>query len=159
MVEIIPYRDAHRTEMIEVVRAVHREYNFAWDEAGYHRDLYDVPGHYLGDKGMFWLAMDDEHDAKSVIGCAGVTLHGEQSELHRLYLAMSHRGRGLGRRLLETTMAYSSSKGCRRMFAWSDVLLEDAHRLYLRTGFRQEGQRICNDPDQALELGFWRELP
>lgn len=151
--EIAPYSDAHRDAMISVVQTVYREYGFTWEADGYHRDLYAVEEHYLRPGGMFWVAL---HGAR-VVGCAGVTLHDRECELHRLYLLPECRGHGLGRRLLETTMTYGREKGCQRMLAWSDVLLKDAHRLYLKMGFVQEGTRICDDPDQATEYGFWKE--
>ncbi len=153
MCRILPYLPEHREPMVAVVQEVHREYGFTWEAEGYHRDLYTVESYYLATGGMFWVAMDGER----VVGCVGVTIHGDECELHRLYLLSSYRGRGLGRRLLETTIAFARERGCRRMIAWSDVKLPDAHRLYLKMGFVQEGQRICDDPDQALEHGFWKE--
>ena len=53
-------------------------------------------------------------------------------------------------------MEFGRSKGCERMVAWSDVKLTLAHRLYRRSGFVQEGERICDDPDSAREYGFWK---
>lgn len=150
---IRPYEQEDRDGIIQVVRPVHEEYGFAWDADGYHRDLYDVNRYYLAAGGMFWSALDGGR----IVGCAGVTLHGPTAELHRLYLLPSHRGRGLGRRLLETTTQYARRHGCRRMVAWSDVLLAGAHRLYGRCGFIQRGRRVCDDPDRALEHAFWKE--
>ncbi len=54
-------------------------------------------------------------------------------------------------------MKFGGDKGATRMIAWGDVVLKDAHTLYRRNGFVQEGQRICNDPDKSRELGFWKE--
>lgn len=153
MCRIVPYLPTHRDAMIAVVQDVHREYGFTWEADGYHRDLYTVEETYLAPGGMYWVALDGER----VVGCVGLTLHGKECELHRLYLLASHRGRGLGRRLLETAIRHACEHGCRRMIAWSDVKLPDAHRLYRKMGFVQEGQRICDDPDQALEYGFWKE--
>ena len=93
----------------------------------------------------------------AVVGCVGVMPHGEECELHRMYLAAELRGRGLGRELLETAIEFARGKGCRAMRAWSDVKLTDAHRLYLRSGFVQSGERICDDPDKSREYGFWKE--
>jgi len=154
MCDFLPYQATHRDGIIRVVRMVYDEYGFTWDADGYHRDLYDIEGHYLAGGGMFWVVLSDV----SVVGCAGVKLHGEECELHRMYLLREFRGRGLGHRLLELAVAYGRSAGCRRMRAWSDVKLTDAHRLYLRSGFVQRGERICDDPDQSREHGFWKEL-
>jgi GNAT superfamily N-acetyltransferase len=150
---IIKYHPQHRDAVIAVVRRVHDEYGFTWDAAGYHRDLYDIQRYYLDGGGQFWMLLDDEQ----VVGCGGVTMHGQECELHRLYLLREYRGRQLGRRLLELAMDFGRSKGCRRMIAWSDVKLPDAHRLYRKLGFVQEGERICDDPDKSREYGFWKE--
>jgi len=187
MCRIVPYQPHHNDAMIAVVRAVYDEYGFTWEADGYHRDLYDIEAAYLQRGGMFWVVLsgsvkrmsslgapplpgvgDRSRDCSiisgtslaedRVIGCAGVTQHdGGECELHRMYLLPSYRGRGLGRRLLETVTAYARTRGCRRILAWSDVKLTLAHRLYLKHGFVQEGERICDDPDQALEYGFWKE--
>lgn len=143
----------HGTGVIAVVQDVHREYGFTWDADGYHRDLYTIRQTYIDTGGMFWAAVD----GGQVVGAVGVTIHGEESELHRLYLLKTCRGTGLGWRLLKTAMDYARSKGCTRMIAWSDVKLPDAHRLYLKNGFVQFGQRICDDPDQSLEHGFRKD--
>ena len=46
------------------------------------------------------------------------------------------RGTGLGRRLLETALAYCRERGMRRVFLWSFAELDDALRLYERAGFQ-----------------------
>jgi GNAT superfamily N-acetyltransferase len=153
VIQVVPFTSQHATGVIDVVRGVHDEYGFTWEAAGYHRDLYDIDRHYLSVGGMFWVLLE----GRQVAGCAGVTLHGEACELHRLYLRASVRGRGWGRQLLETTMQYGRDRGCRRMVAWSDVVLKDAHALYKKAGFIQEGTRLCDDPDNSTELGFWKE--
>ena len=173
MYELVPYETEHRDGVIAAVQDVHREYGFTWDEAGYHRDLYEIEEQYLEVGGMFWSLLHD----RSVVGCVGVTLHDfrrpahdpkgfapmecnpslHYAELHRLYLVKPHRGNGWGRRMLDHAMNHCRSQGCTRMIAWSDVVLKDAHTLYLRNGFIQHGERLCNDPDQSREFGFWKE--
>lgn len=151
---ILPIERRQHADAAEVVRAVHDEYRFSWEPGGYHRDLYDIDGYYLSHDGGFWVLTEGDR----VVGCVGVTLHGEECELHRLYLLRDYRGGGWGRRLLETALAHGRARGCRRMIAWSDVTLTDAHRLYRKAGFTQDGERICNDPDKSREFGFHKAL-
>lgn len=153
MCRIVPYAPAYRDAMIRVVQAVYEEYGFTWDADGYHRDLYNVESSYLQLGGMFWVLLA----GVEVVGCVGVAVHGRDCELHRMYLLRAFRGRGLGRQLLQTALDFARTKGCRRMRAWSDVKLTDAHRLYAKCGFVQEGERICDDPDKSREYGFWKE--
>ncbi len=152
-IRIEEYADRHRDGVLAVVQEVYREYGFTWEAEGYHRDLYDVPAHYLSRGGMFWAMLDGD----GVIGCVGVLPQEGGCELHRMYLRRSHRGRGLGSRLLETAVAFARQRGWRRMRAWSDVKLTLAHRLYLKFGFVRDGERICDDPDHSREYGFVRE--
>jgi len=137
---------------VAVVRAVHVEYGFTWDEHGYHRDLYDVQQYYFAGGGRFWEMVDGGR----VVGCVGVSAHGRECELHRMYLLQECRGRGWGRHLLGTALAFGRERGFERMIAWSDVKLADAHRMYRAAGFVQDGERICDDPDQSREYGFWK---
>jgi len=153
-IRIEEYADRHRDGVLAVVQEVYREYGFTWEAEGYHRDLYDVPGHYLSRGGMFWAMLEGE----SVIGCVGVLPREDDCELHRMYLRKSHRGRGLGRRLLDTAVTFARHRGWRRMRAWSDVKLTLAHRLYLKSGFIRDHERICDDPDQSHEYGFMKDL-
>ncbi len=154
MCKIEAYGPQHADGVVQVVRRVYDEYGFTWDAAGYHRDLYDVDGFYGEGRGAFWVLLASEQ----VVGCVGVRLEGDQSELHRMYLLPEYRGRGLGRLLLETAVDFARSSGARRIRAWSDVKLPLAHKLYHRFGFVQQGQRICDDPDQSREYGFWKDL-
>lgn len=136
------------------MRAVYDEYGFTWEADGYHRDLYEVGRFYPVGKAAFFVMLAQD----VVIGCVGVHLQGETCELHRMYLDSARRGRGLGRRLLETAVDFGRENGCRRMYAWSDVKLTLAHALYRRCGFTQSGERICEgDPDKAREYGFVKE--
>ena len=152
MCDVVPFRDEYAEGVIRVVKAVFDEYGFTWEADGYCSDLYDPRQYYISPGGMFWVVLD----GVDVIGCVAVKLHAEQSELHRMYLLQSYRGRGLGRRLLETCLDYARQHHCASMRAWSDVKLPDAHRLYLKHGFVRDGERICDDPDQSREHGFWK---
>lgn len=153
-IRIEAYADRHRDGVIQVVQQVYREYGFTWETEGYHRDLYDIASHYLRRDGMFWAMLEDDR----VIGCVGVRAADDGCELHRMYLLPSHRGRGLGARLLEVAVDFARQRGWRRMRAWSDVKLPLAHRLYLKSGFVRDGDRICDDPDQSHEYGFVKDF-
>ena len=164
MCQVVPYAPIHKEGVIRAVRAVYDEYGFTWEAEGYNRDLYEIEAHYIERGGMFWVLVASERGTRkaergagAVVGCVGVLLHGAESELHRMYMLAEHRGRGLGRKMLETAIEYARSKGCRAMRAWSDVKLTDAHKLYLRSGFVHKGERICDDPDKSHEYGFWKE--
>jgi GNAT superfamily N-acetyltransferase len=149
---LVPFEPLHADDAVAVVRAVYREYGFTWEAEGYHADLYDPIGHYVERGGTFLVLVDSGR----VIGTVGVArLDDHTCELHRMYLSIDHRGRGLGRRMLTGAVDWARAAGFARMIAWSDVKLTTAHGLYRSYGFEQRGKRVCvADPDQALEFGF-----
>lgn len=151
---IIPCEPIHEADARAVIREVHDEYGFTWDPHNYHRDLYDIQNVYIKPGGRFWVQLDGDH----VVGCVGLTAHGDHCELHRMYLLSACRGRGWGRSLLEAALNHAKAEKFARMIAWSDVKLADAHRLYRAMGFTQQGERLCDDPDNSREYGFFIDL-
>ena len=170
-------RQAHcgdEPAIVQVVRTVYDEYGFTWDPEGYHRDLYDVPGHYLQPGHGFWVAEDP---SGQVVGT--VALHrfdrlplgeslvhfegqsrvaGADCSLERLYVLPAARGSGVGGALFRLVIETARAEGRSRMEIWSDKRFESAHRLYLRHGAEIVGDRICQDPDQSPEWGLRLDL-
>jgi len=153
MCQIVRYTTRFEDGIVHVVRAVHDEFGFSWDPDGYHRDLYDIEASYLEHGGMFWVLVARD----TVVGTCGLTIHDRACELHRLYVLPAYRGQGWGGCLMEVAMEHGRDRGCGRIIAWSDVKLGEAHALYRKAGFTQEGERICADPDKSREWGFWKE--
>ena len=139
-----------------VVKGVFDEYGFPFDEFDYDADLRDPHLHYDGQRGWFVVAEDA---AGAVVGCVAVTDEGDGLfELHRLYVSAAARRGGLGRQLVEWVIAKAREQGGRELVLYSDVAFQDAHRLYLRQGFRNHRFRYAPDPWQSREWGFTRPL-
>jgi RimJ/RimL family protein N-acetyltransferase len=119
-------------------------------------DLLQFDAHYTPPRGAFWVIRDDAR----VIGCVGVERVDERTaELHRLYLDASVRGRGLGRVLVETVLAWTREHGLTRLVLWSDTRFERSHALYRRLGFAQLGERtVEGDLNDSREYRFERDL-
>ena len=60
-----------------------------------------------------------------------------------VYVLESHRGRGLGKWLVETVMAHPDLQGLRRF----QLVTRDAHGLYRRHGFETPG-----NPERQMEI-------
>lgn len=105
-VEIIPYQDEYRDDMIFLVLE-------AKDALGrvprLNEDLLDVPGNYLAKGDLFWLAVEDGR----VVGCLGYSSIPGTAEawLHRFYVKTSRQRRGIGSRLLATAEAALRAAG------------------------------------------------
>ena len=88
----------------------------------------------LDGSGRIWIAEDD---AGRMLGSIAMVDAGENvGQLRWFVLVREARGIGLGRRLLETALAYAKGRGFSRVFLWSFADLVDARRLYERAGFR-----------------------
>lgn len=137
-----------------VVKAVFDEYGFPFDEHDYDADLLRPHEHYR--PGWFWVAEDANG---GVAGCVGLSDEsGGVFELHRLYVLASERRTGLGERLVRTVIEAAREARADALVLYSDIAFRDAHRLYLRCGFRNHRFRYAPDPWASREWGFTMRL-
>ena len=141
--EIRPYLPEDQPGVIQTVQSSYDFLGYTMDFGEFDRDLADIPGTYQDTGGEFWVVDDD-----GVIGgCVGVTHEdAERCELHRLYLLPSQRGKGLGRALIETVIAWCREQGCRELFLWSDIKFEAAREVYIRCGLSPSQKTRASDP-------------
>jgi RimJ/RimL family protein N-acetyltransferase len=119
-------------------------------------DLLRFNAHYTPPQGAFWVVRDETR----VVGSVGVErLDDRTAELHRLYLDAALRGRGIGRALVETVLAWARDEGIVRLVLWSDTRFEQSHGLYRRLGFEQLGERtVEGDLNDSREYRFERDV-
>jgi putative acetyltransferase len=153
---IVPATRADAPGVIDLIRRVFVEYGWIWNEAVEVPDLLRWTPHYEPPHGAFWVV----HEAGRVVGSAGVDRPAAATaELHRLYLDPRLRGRGYGDALVAAVVGWCRAQGIPRLVLWSDTRFTHAHRLYLRHGFRQSGERVLPaDVNQTREYHFEREI-
>ena len=153
---IAPATRADAPGVIDLIGRVFAEYGWIWDPATEVPDLLRWAPHYAPPHGAFFVIRGDA----GVVGSVGVDrVNGTTAELHRLYLDPVLRGRGLGEALVETILEWCRTHGVSRLVLWSDTRFEHAHRLYVRKGFRQTGERVLpEDVNQTREYHFEREV-
>jgi ribosomal protein S18 acetylase RimI-like enzyme len=85
----------------------------------------------------------------AVEGYDYMVLRGPAGVLHDVIVAPEHRGRGVGRLLLEGTLEFFRSRGVPRVVLATAARNEGAQRLFARMGFRRtmiEMTRELDDP-------------
>ena len=149
-------------QVIALIHRVFDEYGFIWAPEEEFWDLLAAAGSfpYLEPRGALWVMRDHAAGADGrVVGSVAVErLDGAAVELHRLYLDARLRGRGLGRRLVDTAVDWARARGARRVALWSDTRFEDAHRLYERLGYVKSGTRALDDVNSTVEFRYERSL-
>lgn len=168
-VNIRPATQLDAPGAVATVKEVFDEFGFTWEAEGYHADLYDLEGHYLGPGHGFWVvelegrivgtaglivreAFPDEPPVQTVEGA--VRLGGTDCEMARLYVRPAARGQGVGRALAQRVADEARERGCRAMEIWSDKRFVDAHRLYQKLGAVVVADRVSDDPDLSPEWGL-----
>lgn len=143
------YRPEDGPGVVRVIRSVYDSYNYVMDFEEFDRDLADIPSVYQDAGGEFWV-LDTRGEIAGVIGV--IPLDGETCELRRLYVEKESRGRGFGSSLIQTVIAWSRDRGCRRIVLWSDVLFEAAHQLYVKHGFKATERTRAIDPKNPTSV-------
>ena len=71
------------------------------------------------------------------VGCVFCVRKDEETAQLRILLVTSEgRGLGLGRQLVDRTVAFARAAGYRRLVLWTNEPLAAARRIYLERGFR-----------------------
>ena len=117
------------------------------------------PASYYAGAGVtarMWVVDNRE----GLAACVGVKPleDGAAAELKSLYVAAWARRRGLGAALVDVVERYAIAHGARTIQLWSDSRFADAHRLYVRLGYRCSGQRDLYDLSDTTEYGFVKRL-
>ena len=105
------------------------------DADGLDHDIAHWQAEYDGRSGVLLLVLDATAE---VVGTAAVrVLEPGVGELKRMWLRPVCQGQGLGRRLLDASLAEAKSLGCNTLRLDSQTKLAAAVRLYRANGFRE----------------------
>lgn len=115
-------------------------------------EAYSPPGHF------FWVI----EGPSGIAGCGGIgPLVGgpaEICELKKMYFLPELRGKGWGRKLLETCLQAASQWGYRTCYIETVEHMTNAIRLYKKFGFQQIPGPLGNTGHGGCDLFFSRSL-
>ena len=88
-------------------------------------------------RGTVWVAREGDRlvGMVSLQYLISTALGGTVAILEDMVVAASHRGQGLGRRLIEQAVAHACAQGCRRITLLTDKENRAAQRFYANAGF------------------------
>jgi putative acetyltransferase len=112
---------------------------FGLEEQDRHA-LNDPKEHILQPGGHIFMAFADD---KAIGCCALIPVRPGVFELAKMAVAEEHRGRGIGRQILEYTVAQAKALGAKSLFLGSNTKLADAIHLYESLGF-------CHLPPESI---------
>lgn len=119
----------------EILFEVLAEYALMAEHQGVDADLDDIEGNYMGRGGLFDVVQDEK--SGGIVGMVGLfPREPGVAELRKMYLRKSHRGKGLGRKLLDRVLAEGRRRGFRRIELETSSKLVEAIALYQKYGFR-----------------------
>ena len=113
-------------------------------------DLYDLKGHYGDLGGDFSVMLDKDR----IIGTVAIHNMGNRvCELRKMYLDPEYRRRGLGKQLLEYSLAKARDLGFNRVTLETATALKEAVALYESYGFKRiEPEHLAPRCDIAMAL-------
>jgi putative acetyltransferase len=140
-----------REEVTRLVYGVLKEYDLEPDPGATDADLKDIEQSYFARGGTFLVL--EERDG-STIGAYGLyPLENQTCELRKMYLSSSHRGKGLGKLLLDDALSRARQLGFRKMVLETASVLKEAIALYKSYGFAEyEADHLSSRCDQAYLL-------
>ena len=118
---------------------------------------FDHPQETIIDKGGHILLASK--DGVMVGCCALIAMATGEFEVAKMAVAEGHQGSGIGRRVLEETIATARALGAKRLYLETNHILGPAIRLYEAVGFRHlPPERVVKSPyaraDVFMELAL-----
>lgn len=139
-----------------------RELNEAWIEKYFVLEeadraaLGDPTGYILETGGHIFMAF---LDGQAVGTCALIRTGPDTFEVAKMAVAEQHRGLGIGRQLLEHTVAEAKQLGAASLFLETNKKLSPAIRLYESTGFRHlPPEKVAPSPYARANVFMQLEL-
>jgi putative acetyltransferase len=135
----------------ELVFGVLGEFGLEADPKTTDADLQDIEASYLQRGGLFEVIEDEQ---ANLLGSFGLyPLDKTTCELRKMYFVPSARGLGLGKYVLQRSIARARELGFKEIVLETSSKLIAANRLYAQFGFRLvDSDHLASRADQAYKL-------
>lgn len=148
--KIRPATNADSDNVKSVVFSVLKEYGLSPDSNSTDKDLDAIEESYFLNGGFFGVVeLDNE-----IIATLGIhKIDKDTCELRKMYCLPEHRGKGLGKRLIEFALTKAKALGYNHVILETASPLKEAIGLYKKYGFREYcPEHLSSRCDQAFEL-------
>jgi putative acetyltransferase len=146
-------------ELAAMIRAVFREFGIDRPGTVYTDPTTDILFSVFQEPGSaYWIAEDD---GKIIGGCGIYPTKGLPqgcAELVKFYMAASHRGTGVGRKLMEQSIQSARGLGYSQLYLESFPELNKAVGMYLKAGFRELAKPMGESGHFACTLWMLKDL-
>ena len=146
-----PANNKDCSNIADLVYGILREYGLEPAPESTDADIKDIEHTYFSRGGTFFVL---EAEDSSIIGAYGLYPVEEHTcELRKMYLHKAHRGKGLGKLLMEDALSKAKQLGFERMVLETASVLKEAIDLYKSYGFIEyDPQHMSSRCDQAYLL-------
>ena len=133
---IRPWENSDAPQIVELIDGILKR-EFPQDQKAYPmQDLENLSGSYGGKNDSFLVAEEEGR----LIGTCGVKADGNETAiLRRFFVDSRHRGKGVGRGLLEEALSFCREKKFHEVIIRTSASMEKAIQLCRLAGFQQDG--------------------
>ena len=129
---IVPYREIYKQSVFEFTDICFEELGKKFEPDGRHSFYNDIEKSFE----VFYCVVNEENNDNKVLGTVGLKkINNDTVELKAFYLHKDLRGKGLGKRMLETVISKARELGYRSIVLDSVSKYKAAQRLYEKAGF------------------------
>ena len=126
--------DADAESILELIFKVLVEFNLELEPKGIDADLHAIESNYQKNGGILWV-IESNHGEIVATSAVAMLIPGKHVELRKMYIHANFRKLGLGRLLMELTLAWCKQQKLRKISLETASVLKSAIELYQQFGF------------------------
>ncbi len=151
MLEVVPFRPELEAQVVDLILEIQRGEFGMQISAEQQPDLRAIPSYYQVRNGNFWVALSG---ARVVGTISLLDIGSSQAALRKMFVHRRFRGgeAGAARALLDTLIAWSSSRAVREIFLGTTAHFLAAHRFYEKNGFRELAKSVLPPAFPIMEV-------